>query len=43
MKIKEVGKKIMKIKPLKAYVLFNNDTNMLGNARRMYSLLKKLL
>ncbi len=41
--LEEVGKKILKIKPFKAYVLFNNDTNMLENARRMYSLLKNLL
>lgn len=40
--LEEIGKKILKIKPLKAYVLFNNDTNMLENGRRMFSLLKRL-
>lgn len=41
--LEEIVKKILEIKPLKVYVLFNNDTNMLENARRMYFLLKKLL
>ena len=41
--LEEIAKKILEINPLKSYVLFNNDTNMLENARRMYSLLKKLL
>ncbi|MEM2154159.1 MAG: DUF72 domain-containing protein [Nitrososphaeria archaeon] len=38
-----ISKKILKINPLKAYVLFNNDTNMLENGRRMFSLLRRLL
>jgi uncharacterized protein YecE (DUF72 family) len=40
--LEEIARKILEIKPLKSYILFNNDTNMLENARRMYSLLKKL-
>ncbi|MCX8189034.1 MAG: DUF72 domain-containing protein [Nitrososphaeria archaeon] len=41
--LEEIGKNILKIKPLKAYVLFNNNTNMLENGRRMFGLLKRLL
>jgi len=38
--LKEVRDKILRSNPGKAYVFFNNDTNMLKNSRRMLNLLK---
>jgi uncharacterized protein YecE (DUF72 family) len=35
----EIMQRIVQAKPRKIYVYFNNDTNMLGNARRMLHLL----
>jgi len=40
--LKEVAKKIAKVKPQKAYVFFNNDHAMLDNARKMLTTLTKL-
>ena len=37
--LKEVAERILNIKPEKAYVFFNNDTNMLRNAQEMLKLL----
>jgi uncharacterized protein YecE (DUF72 family) len=37
--LKEIVHKIVNMKPRKAYVFFNNDTDMLGNAQRMLRLL----
>jgi len=39
--LKEVAERIISIKPEKAYVFFNNDTNMLRNSRKMLRILKK--
>lgn len=38
-----VAKKILEKKPRRAYVMFNNDMDMLANAREMKKLLNKLL
>lgn len=38
--LKETAEKILKAKPEKAYVFFNNDTAMLENARQMFNILK---
>ena len=38
--LEEVAEKIMKAKPEKAYVFFNNDTAMLVNARKMLDIFK---
>jgi uncharacterized protein YecE (DUF72 family) len=38
--LQEIRRKILTAKPDRAYVYFNNDTNMLGNAQRMLKLLK---
>jgi len=38
--LKEIKEKILNVKPLKAYVYFNNNHNMLLNAQQMFSLLK---
>ena len=38
--LKEVVEKILKVKPEKIYVFFNNDTNMLRNAQTMLKILK---
>jgi uncharacterized protein YecE (DUF72 family) len=38
--LQEVAAKILKAKPEKAYVFFNNDTAMLDNARAMLQILK---
>jgi uncharacterized protein YecE (DUF72 family) len=40
--LEEVAKKILGVKPDKAYVLFNNDHAMLVNSRKMLSMLKEL-
>lgn len=37
--LKEVAEKILKAKPMKAYIFFNNDHAMLENAREMRSIL----
>jgi len=39
--LKEVVEKILKVKPEKVYVFFNNNTNMLSDARRMKEILKQ--
>jgi uncharacterized protein YecE (DUF72 family) len=39
--LREVAEKIMKAKPEKAYVYFNNDAAMLENARKMREILTK--
>ena len=39
--LKEVKEKILKVKPKKVYVFFNNDHAMLENAQRMLELLTK--
>jgi len=39
--LKEVAERILRAKPEKAYVFFNNDHAMLKNARKMLSILKK--
>jgi uncharacterized protein YecE (DUF72 family) len=39
--LEEVAGKIVKAKPEKAYVFFNNDTAMLENARKMREILMK--
>jgi len=39
--LKEVAKKILKTKPKKAYIYFNNNHDMLSNAREMLKLLKR--
>jgi uncharacterized protein YecE (DUF72 family) len=38
--LKGIKKKILKVKPKKVYVYFNNDHNMLSNARRMLEILR---
>jgi len=38
--LKEICEKIKEIKPQKVYVFFNNNHNMLNNARKMFKLLK---
>jgi len=38
--LEETAKKIVKEKPEKAYVFFNNDAAMLENARKMFNILK---
>lgn len=38
--LEEVAEKIVKAKPEKAYVFFNNDTSMLVNARKMIDIFK---
>lgn len=40
--LKDVTKKILKTKPKKVYIFFNNDFAMLENSRRMLELLRKL-
>jgi uncharacterized protein YecE (DUF72 family) len=40
--LKEVAERILRAKPEKAYVFFNNDHAMLENARKMLSILKDL-
>jgi uncharacterized protein YecE (DUF72 family) len=37
--LEEIMRSILKAKPEKAYIFFNNDANMLGNAQRMLRLL----
>lgn len=39
--LKEIAKKIKKVEPEKAYVFFNNNHNMLKNARTMLKILKQ--
>ncbi|MEM5802959.1 MAG: DUF72 domain-containing protein [Candidatus Aenigmatarchaeota archaeon] len=39
--LNEVKNKILRVKPEKVYVFFNNDTSMLENGRRMFELLTK--
>ncbi len=39
--LKEVVEKILKAKPEKVYVFFNNNTNMLSDARRMKKILEQ--
>jgi uncharacterized protein YecE (DUF72 family) len=39
--LREVAEKIVKAKPEKAYVFFNNDTDMLVNSRKMLEILRK--
>ncbi|MEM3382618.1 MAG: DUF72 domain-containing protein [Nitrososphaerales archaeon] len=41
--LKEVAEKILKVKPEKVYVFFNNNHEMLENARRMQKILLKLI
>jgi uncharacterized protein YecE (DUF72 family) len=38
--LKEVKEKILKLKPRRIYIFFNNNTNMLRNAQTMLSLLR---
>jgi uncharacterized protein YecE (DUF72 family) len=38
----EVKEKILKVKPKKVYVFFNNNHNMLENAQRMFNLLNEV-
>jgi uncharacterized protein YecE (DUF72 family) len=37
--LSEIGRRILDTKPKKVFVYFNNDTNMLSNAKRMLELL----
>jgi uncharacterized protein YecE (DUF72 family) len=37
--LSEIRQRILNAKPKKTFVYFNNDTNMLGNARRMLEML----
>ncbi len=39
--LREIAKNIEKIKPKKAYIYFNNNHNMLSNARNMLKILRK--
>jgi uncharacterized protein YecE (DUF72 family) len=39
--LKEVAERILRVKPEKAYVFFNNDHAMLENSRKMLSILKE--
>ncbi len=41
--LKEVVEKILKVKPEKIYVFFNNNTNMLRNAQTMLKILKTII
>jgi len=40
--LREIKRKILSTNPMKVYVYFNNDTNMVGNARKMLRLMTHL-
>ncbi|KPK63261.1 hypothetical protein AMJ83_07880 [candidate division WOR_3 bacterium SM23_42] len=40
--LKEISKRVYAVKPKRAYVFFNNDHSMLGNAQDMYGIMSKL-